>query len=142
MVGDATPGSEPLPKSFQSNTIVPNKSTLIEDDDDTAGWTMITMDEATPLLWMGSYRAGPARQPHWETGRKAFGRHTISGVVTTRKSRRVGRATQIKDQEVSRLREEQERAQVCWSSCLILHLTHTHTLSLCPFNSVVKTCSY
>ncbi|OJJ35506.1 hypothetical protein ASPWEDRAFT_172308 [Aspergillus wentii DTO 134E9] len=27
----------PLPKSFQSNTIVPNKSTLVEDDDDMAG---------------------------------------------------------------------------------------------------------
>ncbi|KAH8693782.1 putative cell polarity protein [Talaromyces proteolyticus] len=26
-------GDEPLPKSFQSNTIVPNKSTLVEDDD-------------------------------------------------------------------------------------------------------------
>lgn len=30
-------GNEPLPKSFQSNTIVPNKSTLVEDDDEGAG---------------------------------------------------------------------------------------------------------
>jgi predicted nuclease with TOPRIM domain len=27
----------PLPKTFQSNTIVPNKGTLVEDDDDSAG---------------------------------------------------------------------------------------------------------
>lgn len=27
----------PLPKSFQSNTIVPNKSTMVEDDDDAVG---------------------------------------------------------------------------------------------------------
>lgn len=27
----------PLPKSFQSNTMVPNKSTMVEDDDDLAG---------------------------------------------------------------------------------------------------------
>lgn len=26
-----------MPKSFQSNTIVPNKSTMVEDDDDAAG---------------------------------------------------------------------------------------------------------
>jgi len=29
--------SRPQPKSFQSNTIVPNKSTLVEDDDDQSG---------------------------------------------------------------------------------------------------------
>ncbi|KAL1966579.1 hypothetical protein VTN77DRAFT_3990 [Rasamsonia byssochlamydoides] len=35
--GEPNPENGPLPKSFQSNTIVPNKSTLVEDDDDGAG---------------------------------------------------------------------------------------------------------
>lgn len=44
--GHAVPGSgvsssndfgRPLPKTFQSNTIIPNKSTLVEDDDDPSG---------------------------------------------------------------------------------------------------------
>ncbi|KAJ4368548.1 component of the polarisome [Didymella sp. IMI 355093] len=41
--GGLTPGSQanelgrPLPKTFQQNTIVPNKGTLVEDDDDSAG---------------------------------------------------------------------------------------------------------
>lgn len=30
-------GDGPMAKSFQSNTIVPNKSTMVEDDDDGAG---------------------------------------------------------------------------------------------------------
>lgn len=30
-------GEGPMAKSFQSNTIVPNKSTMVEDDDDGAG---------------------------------------------------------------------------------------------------------
>lgn len=37
---DQSPDSDygrPLPKQFQSNTIVPNKSTMIEDDDDASG---------------------------------------------------------------------------------------------------------
>lgn len=41
--GSLMPGGQqnsfgrPLPKTFQSNTIVPNKGTLVEDDDDSAG---------------------------------------------------------------------------------------------------------
>lgn len=32
--GETIPENAPYQKSFQSNTIVPNKSTLVEDDDD------------------------------------------------------------------------------------------------------------
>ncbi|KAL1958366.1 hypothetical protein VTO42DRAFT_4467 [Malbranchea cinnamomea] len=35
--GEAIPENAPYQKSFQSNTIVPNKSTLVEDDDDGSG---------------------------------------------------------------------------------------------------------
>lgn len=35
--GETIPENAPFPKSFQSNTIVPNKSTLVEDDDDAGG---------------------------------------------------------------------------------------------------------
>jgi hypothetical protein len=35
--GEAIQENAPFPKSLQSNTIVPNKSTLVEDDDETAG---------------------------------------------------------------------------------------------------------
>ena len=32
--GSGNAYGRPLPKSFQSNTIIPNKSTMVEDDDD------------------------------------------------------------------------------------------------------------
>jgi predicted nucleic acid-binding Zn-ribbon protein len=37
MPGQQNAFGRPLPKTFQSNTIVPNKGTLVEDDDDSAG---------------------------------------------------------------------------------------------------------
>jgi molecular chaperone GrpE (heat shock protein) len=36
--GETIPENAPFQKSFQSNTIVPNKSTLVEDDDDASGF--------------------------------------------------------------------------------------------------------
>ena len=36
----------PLPKTFQSNTIVPNKSTMVEDDDDEEGEDILGLEKA------------------------------------------------------------------------------------------------
>jgi len=38
----------PMPKQFQSNTIVPNKSTMVEEDDDAATLMSPTNDESDP----------------------------------------------------------------------------------------------
>lgn len=113
----------PQPKSFQSNTIVPNKSTLVEDDDDQSG---LDEDEDNRSDAFGLEGAGSGRGSRRDTDTTSR-----SVAVSERDKKTVADyQTQIghlqgklgdlegqmrrKDAELSRLQEgERDRGSVC-----------------------------
>jgi predicted nucleic acid-binding Zn-ribbon protein len=107
-----SPGDEngPLPKSFQSNTMVPNKSTLVEDDDDDLDDDFDGRSDAFGLDVLQSRRGTTAT-----IGDKKL--LADSQAQATSLQERVDELESLmksKDQEISRLQDEHEKSQVCF----------------------------
>jgi hypothetical protein len=105
------PENGPLPKSFQSNTIVPNKSTLIEDDDDTAGIEDDYDGRSDAFALDG------VLQSRRETTATLADRKLLADTQSQLSSlqERINELEgllKLKDEEISRLREEQGKSQV------------------------------
>jgi hypothetical protein len=99
-----------LPKSFQSNTIVPNKSTLVEDDDD--GGLEDDYDGRSDAFGLDSL------QSRRETTATLADKKLIAdsqAQVSTMQERidELEALMKNKDEEISRLQDEHEKSQVC-----------------------------
>lgn len=103
-------GEEPLAKSFQSNTIVPNKSTLVEDDDD--GGLDDDFDGRSDAFGLDALQS--RRGTTTTLGEKKLLSDSQAQVTTLQE--RVDELQALmksKDEEISRLQDEQEKSQVC-----------------------------
>lgn len=100
----------PLPKSFQSNTIVPNKSTLIEDDDETGPEDDYDgRSDAFALDGVLQSR----RDTTATLADKKLLEETQSQVSTMQERiDELERLLKSKDDEISRIQDEQEKSQV------------------------------
>lgn len=99
------PNGEPEMKSFQSNTIVPNKSTLVEDDDDGAGIEDDYDGRSDAFALDG------VLQSRRETATTLGDRDKKTTSLQERIDELEG-LLKSKDQEISRLQEEQGKSQV------------------------------
>lgn len=117
----AAPGangdSVPLPKSFQSNTIVPNKSTLVEDDDDAAG------GESDADARSDAFNLDSVIQSRRETtttlgdGERKLLQETQSQMSSLQdKVQKLEELVRSKDEQIAKLQEEQTQSQVCSTS--------------------------
>ncbi|OJJ46978.1 hypothetical protein ASPZODRAFT_65687 [Penicilliopsis zonata CBS 506.65] len=104
----------PLPKTFQSNMIVPNKSTLVEDDDDGA----VTEDEydarSDAFALDGVLQSRRGTTTTLGDGGRSLLAETQSQVsVLQDKVERLEELVKSKDEELARMQDEQDKSQVC-----------------------------
>ncbi|PCH03368.1 Spa2 homology (SHD) of GIT [Penicillium occitanis (nom. inval.)] len=105
-------GEEPLAKSFQSNTIVPNKSTLVEEDDD--GGLDDDYDGRSDAFGLDALQS--RRGTTTTLGEKKILADSQAQVATLQE--RVDELQALmksKDEEISRLQDEQEKSQISTS---------------------------
>ncbi|EOD48476.1 putative cell polarity protein [Neofusicoccum parvum UCRNP2] len=97
----------PLPKTFQSNTIVPNKGTMVEDDDDNSGVDDDDDDDAFGL-------EDAARRSSKRTTSKSLGNEKLIAELTSQveqlQEKAEGLENQMKDrdEEVERLKNAEK----------------------------------
>jgi len=102
MPGQPNAFGRPLPKTFQSNTIVPNKGTLVEDDDDSAG----TDDDAFNLEG-----AAAKRQTNKSTRSMSMAQEKMVADLESKVAELQGKlgnmaaSLQDKDDEIQRLKD-------------------------------------
>lgn len=110
--GLGPPGSggefgRPLPKTFQSNTIVPNKGTMVEDDDDNSGVDDDDDDDAFGL-------EDAARRSSKRTTNKSVGNEKLIADLTSQveqlqeKAEVLENQVREKDDEVERLKNAEK----------------------------------
>lgn len=106
--------NEPLPKSFQSNTIVPNKSTLVEDDDEAGGVEddYDTRSDAFALDGVLQSRRGTGATLS-ERDKKLLADTQSQVSSLQERIEELEELVKSKDQEISRLQEEKDKSQVC-----------------------------
>ncbi|KAI9370450.1 hypothetical protein BJX61DRAFT_91779 [Aspergillus egyptiacus] len=114
-LGGSLPGSNgegPTPKSFQSNTIVPNKSTMVEDDDDVAG-TEDDYDARSDAFALDSFiRSRRGTGTTIGDGERKLLAETQSQVSTLQE--KIGKLEELlktKDGEISKLQEERREVE-------------------------------
>lgn len=104
----------PLPKSFQSNTIVPNKSTLVEDDDE-AGPDDDYDGRSDAFALDGVLSEATATLAD-----KKLLEETQSQVsVMQERVEELERLLKSKDEKIARIQEEQEKSQVSRTPTLV-----------------------
>jgi Spa2 homology domain (SHD) of GIT len=118
--GDGMIGDEPLPKSFQSNTIVPNKSTLIEDDD--AAGTEDDYDGRSDAFALDGVLQNrrDTTTTLGDRDRKLLADTQSQVSSLQERMEELEELLKSKDQEISKLRDEQEKSQVLCPSLEIL----------------------
>lgn len=111
-----SPGDEngPLPKSFQSNTMVPNKSTLVEDDDDDLDDDFDGRSDAFGLDVLQSRRGTTATIGD----KKLLADSQAQAASLQERIDELESLMKSKDQEISRLQDEHEKSQVGFSSLM------------------------
>lgn len=111
--GGMSPGDEngPLPKSFQSNTMVPNKSTLVEDDDDDLDDDFDGRSDAFGLDVLQSRRETTATIGD----KKLLADSQAQAASLQERVDELESLMKSKDQEISRLQEEHEKSQTSTS---------------------------
>lgn len=112
----------PLPKSFQSNTIVPNKSTMVEDDDDAVG----TEDDYDARSDAFGLEAVLSRRDTTTTlgegERKLLADTQTQASGLQEKVDKLEELVRLKDEELSKY-QGQNKSQVCFFFFLVLLLS-------------------
>ncbi|KAI9789442.1 MAG: component of the polarisome [Piccolia ochrophora] len=116
-LGPMGPGNElgrPLPKTFQSNTMVPNKSTLVEYDDDQVSPLEGDDSEGDPYGTRQSNRHTAKSGRDFERNEKLFVEYQTQVGELREKVTDLENRLQSKGEEVSRLQDsEREKTSVC-----------------------------
>ncbi|KAL4986096.1 hypothetical protein BDW68DRAFT_163928 [Aspergillus falconensis] len=102
-------GEGPMAKSFQSNTIVPNKSTMVEDDDDAAG-TEDDYDSRSDAFALDSFiRSRRGTGTTIGDGERKLLAETQSQVSTLQeKISKLEELLKTKDEEISKFQEDRQ----------------------------------
>lgn len=105
-------GDGPLPKSFQSNTMVPNKSTMVEDDDELGGLEddYDARSDAFALDAVLSRRGTTTTLGDGERKLLADSQSQVS--MLQEKVEKLEGLVKSKDEELSNHQSEQDKAQV------------------------------
>lgn len=114
----------PLPKSFQSNTMVPNKSTMVEDDDEVGGLEddYDVRSDAFALDGVLSRRGTTTTMGDGE--RKLLADSQSQVAMLQEKVDKLEGLVKSKDDELSKYQSEQDKAQVsCSGGCDWVALT-------------------
>lgn len=101
-----------MPKSFQSNTMVPNKSTMVEEDDDLAGIEddYDTRSDAFALDGVLSRRGTTTTLGDGERKLLADSQSQVSALHE--KVEKMEELVRLKDEELSKSQGEQEKTSV------------------------------
>ena len=113
-LGGTPPGmdSAPFPKSFQSNTIVPNKSTMVEDDDD-AG-TEDDYDARSDAFGLDAVLSRRDTATTFGDGdRKALTDAQAQAAALQEKVDKLEELVRSKDEELSKHQNGQDKSEVC-----------------------------
>lgn len=103
----------PLPKAFQSNTIVPNKSTMVEDDDDAVG-TEDDYDSRSDAFGLEGVLSRRDTTTTLGDGERRLLTESQTQVSSLQeKVEKLEELVRLKDEELSKYKDGQDKSQVC-----------------------------
>lgn len=116
----------PLPKAFQSNTIVPNKSTMVEDDDDAIG-TEDDFDARSDAFGLEGVLSRRGTTTTMGDGERRLLADTQTHASTLQeKVEALEELVRIKDEQLAKYQNGQDKSQVCTLYSLVGISTNCH----------------
>lgn len=116
----------PLPKAFQSNTIVPNKSTMVEDDDDGVG-TEDDFDARSDAFGLEGVLSRRGTTTTMGDGERRLLADTQTHASTLQeKVEALEELVRIKDEQLAKYQNGQDKSQVCTLTHLVGISTKSH----------------
>lgn len=116
----------PLPKSFQSNTIVPNKSTMVEDDDDAVG-TEDDFDARSDAFGLEGVLSRRDTTTTFGDGE----RNQAHASALQEKVEALEELVRIKDEQLAKYQNGQDKPQVCIVLASLLNIqSNCHRLPI------------